>query len=108
MFVLTTSKNGKKPAEPAREPFVSIDGVEYTAPVKFSPATALEFIEHQSRFGVDSATIWLLETALGVDGYQALKGFDQLRAEDLNGMIIELQTRMTGALVEGKAVSSVS
>lgn len=106
MFVLTTPDSTPEP--PKRAPFFSLDGTVYDAPVTFTPQEGLLFVRLTAQLGVDAAADWLLETALGADGYNALLAYSALSAEHANGMLAELRKRILGAMSAGKGLSNAA
>lgn len=55
-----------------REPLFSIDGTEYTIPVRVSPTHTLRYLDIWSQAGVGIALIYALKDSLGADGYRVL------------------------------------
>lgn len=84
--------------EVKREVIATVDGTELSIPETFSAAFALRYTDMVSRRGIDAAVSWLLETALGVDGYNALLSFDELTAEDVAQIVSILEQRVHGAM----------
>lgn len=88
--------------EVPREVIATVDGVELTVPKEFSASFALRYVDVISRAGLDSGSAWLLENALGVEGYNTLLGFQELTAENLAELMAILQGKVTGAMEAGK------
>ena len=46
--------------------------IEYTIPAKPNPGLALDFLRQGRKIGPELAISWLIEEAIGADGYDAL------------------------------------
>lgn len=79
----------------------------YTYPAKPNPGLALEFLRQGRRLGGELAVSWLIEEAIGSDGYDALvrelEGYTGDGAAVLRGMGEKLQKSIMGGLEGPKA-----
>jgi hypothetical protein len=99
-IVLTSKKTGEPPKT---EVLFSIDGVDYSIPVKFGANVALQFARVVLQRGRDEAVAWALEKALGADGCAALMAFDDLEADDLHKITTVILERMAAGMELPKA-----
>lgn len=90
------SKKDKK--EEPRKVVAYLDDYELTIPEKFSAAFALRYVRMTSRYGVDASTDWMLENALGAEGYEKLLGFDDMEPEQLAVLVNVIQESIIGAM----------
>lgn len=81
--------------------------IEYTIPAKPNAGLALEFLRVARTQGAELATSWLIEEAVGREGYQALidelEGFGGDGAAVLRGMGEKIQRVVMGGLEGPKA-----
>lgn len=90
-----------KVVEQEREPLFEIEGTEYTVPKGNFPAEfALQYMDYVDKFGLDSATVWLMEHGLSEGGWVALKGVSGLDPEVFAQILTALQTKVMGSLSE--------
>ncbi len=83
-------------------PLFYIDDVEYKAPARFPVNIALKYLRMTRKEGQDNAVSWLLEKVLGEEGYDALMDYDALTAEQLEGVVKLVTSRVVGALESPK------
>ena len=100
VFQLKT-KSDKERKAVEREVLFEIDCVPYEVDKEFNAAFALEYINEVAGRGLDAATIWLLQRALG-EGYVALRAFPDLEPEDLGGIVNTLTEKINKAMEPGK------
>lgn len=97
---LRLSRDSDAPPE-ERAPIFYIDDVEYTAPVRFSAAFALRYVDVVTKRGLDAATAWLLANGLSVGGYEALMEYEELTPTQLGSVVEHLQKMVVGAMDSG-------
>lgn len=102
MAVLALTNDPDAP-EPEREELFSIDGVPYTIPVQFPAGLGLQYTRVAILQGRDVALCWALEAALGVAGYEALMGYQQLKPEHLEQICTVVLERIAGGMEVPKA-----
>lgn len=95
VLVLTTNTDAPPPE---REGLFSIDGVEYTIPVRFGANVGLQFARLTMLRGSDIAVSWALETALGEAGHAALMAYDELKPEQLNKVLEVVLPRIASGM----------
>jgi len=98
--MLELKRTGK---EVEREALFSVDGNEVTVPKEFSASFALQYVDRSRKSGLDNAASWLLETALGPEGYALLLGFEELEPADLEKVMGVLLDKVYGAMQAPKA-----
>ena len=83
-----------------RIPLFSIDGTAYTIPARFDPIMALRALDMARRRGEEIMLSWLLEEALGEEGYQALLGCSSVTTGQLQALMEKVSEQVMGALEE--------
>jgi hypothetical protein len=86
--------------EDDRIPLFSIDGQTYTIPARFDPIIALRALDMARRRGEEIMFSWLLEEALGEEGYQALLGCSSVTPSQLQALMEKVSDQVMGALEE--------
>lgn len=105
--VVFTVERRHEPDDSGAEPAPTV--VEYTMPAKPNPGLALAYLKRARREGADLAMSWLVETAVGEEGYDALT--DELGELDdpgealsvLQGIVERIQRVAMGGLDGPKA-----
>jgi hypothetical protein len=77
-----------------------LDGREYRVPAEPRAAVALRYLRNVRRKTTDYAAATLLEELLGVDGFDALCEYDQLKPEQFKGILAAAQKLTMGAFEE--------
>lgn len=100
------SATGDEAIEAETVPVFSIDGTTYSMPATFKPNVALKYLWLLKERGSDYATAWLMEIALGVDGFKALADYEALTPAQFNAIKDIVQKAALGATEDpGKAPS---
>lgn len=94
-------KTDEERAAVEREVLFVLDDVEYEVDKEFTAAFALEYLNRSAERGLDAANIWLMQNAL-LEGYVALRGFEDLEPEDLGGILDNLISKVHKAMEPGK------
>lgn len=91
------------PANPDAEPEL----ITYTMPAKPNPGLALRFLKMARTMG-DAASSWLIETAIGEEGYEALAdeliNYEGDATQLLQGIAEKIQKVAMGGLDSGPKV----
>lgn len=83
-----------------REPFFSLDGVEYTIPKMIGGEIAIEAL-HRFRTEPELAVVaWMMETVIGKDAWSALRTAKGLDPKDLAAVIEAVREKTMGVLEE--------
>jgi hypothetical protein len=91
---------------PAKEALFSVDGKVVECDAEFATNFAINYLEVSLQASVDAANLWLLEAALGADGYATLRGWAAMQPEDLAAVLDALLTKVNKAMEPGKASAS--
>lgn len=75
-----------------------IDDAQYSIPASVPTNKALRYAHISRTQGTEAGIDFMLETLLGVEGYEALMNFDDLTEENLLDVIRKCQEVMTGAI----------
>jgi hypothetical protein len=77
-----------------------LDGREYRVPAVPRAAVALRYLRNIKRKSTDYAAATLLEELLGVDGFDALCEYDQLKTDQFKAIMAAAQKLTMGAFEE--------
>jgi hypothetical protein len=77
-----------------------LDGREYSVPAEPRAAVALRYLRNVRRKSTDYAAATLLEELLGVDGFDALCEYDQLKPDQFKQIMAAAQKLTMGAFEE--------
>lgn len=91
VLLFSISRPGEKEGD---EPVV----IDYSMPGKAHPGLSLAFLKMARTAGVEIAMSWLLEQAVGVEGYEALCAEPGLTSETLASIMKKAQTVILGGL----------
>jgi hypothetical protein len=85
------------PEEREREALFSVNGEVYSIVTEFTAAEALTFVDSLRKYGIDAATSWALEYALGAEGAQALLVVGSFPENDalFRSMVNRIVTRLS-------------
>lgn len=83
-----------------------LDGVVYQIPAKFRANVGLKMLDDADRVGAQIATIRLLRTVIGDEGYDALLAYKGLSAEHLEAITDTIVEMALGAVEDEKASES--
>lgn len=95
-------------AEPAgtapigRVELFRLAGTVYTIPARVRVNIALKYLWLATKQGEAIADQYLLQEMLGIEGYQALMGYDDLKLDQLNRIMAAAQKTVLGSLEPGK------
>jgi hypothetical protein len=81
----------------------SIDGKPYSIPSKPRRGLSLKYLKLARKEGTQAAVGWLLEEALGEEGYDALSDYDDLTNDQLQAVTRVVLTTTLGGLEGPKA-----
>lgn len=81
----------------------SIDGVQYHVPGTTNVALALRLLRKIKEEGEALAQLWLLETMLTEEGFEALMAMDRIKPESLAKVVLAIQKIVLGGLEVPKA-----
>lgn len=98
MFSIDTAHGTLKTDE--REPLFSIDGVEYTIPVRLGGEIGLRATRLMQEQGEVAATLYVIEQTIGMDAYDALSKVDGLPPKTLAGILQVCRERVFGSMEE--------
>jgi len=95
--VLTAKPTVKRP----QEVLFTVGTVEHTIPETFSAAETLMFMDSLRKYGLDAATTWALEYALGTDSWTTLLsiGSDPDHDDDFRALVGAVVTKISGGAV---------
>jgi len=85
-----------EPTERLTEPLFRVNGKVYNIIKEFTAAECLRALEIAATQGNVVSKLWLMQTALGQDGFNALKGANEMRPE---------QFKEISDLIEAKSLS---
>lgn len=98
VFTIERTVQGEDDAEPRTEQ------IEYTMPAKPNPGLALEYLRMARKQG-EVANAWIIETAIGTEGYDALVedlvSYDGDPVELLQNIVAKIQRVAMGGLDRG-------
>lgn len=81
-----------------REPFFTLDGVEYTIPEMIGGEVSLQALERFRSEPELAVIAWMMETVIGKDAWKALRNAKGLDAADLASVIEAVRTKVMGTL----------
>lgn len=90
-----TDEDGEE-IPPARVDLFSIDGTTYTMEGGLNASLSLRYLHAVRVVGLMAATDWLLEEALGVEGYEALVGWRHITAEQVATVVAAIKREAFG------------
>jgi hypothetical protein len=93
-----------EPAERATEPLFRVGGKVYNIIKEFTASECLRALEIAATQGNIVSKLWLMQTALGQEGFNALKGANEMRPEQFKEIsdIIEAKSLSTSKGMLGK------
>jgi len=103
---IVSLRSAINPPVAERVPAFSINGTMYSILTKPRVNTGLKYVHLARTKGAEIAVDFMLETLLGVDGYQALMDFDDLTEDDLTAVINAATRIMAGAVENPKGKQS--
>jgi hypothetical protein len=83
----------------ATAPLFAVGGKVYEARTEFSASDVLTYSKLARTKGIDAAVEWLMEAALGDEGYAAFIGYKYLKLETASKIISQVVERITGITV---------
>lgn len=89
-----------QPVNQVREPFLEIDGVEYTLPVEPPPNVVVQYLRNTKQRGPEYAVAKAFEDMLGPKGMAALAKCGGLSKPDLARIMNRIQDKLAGMLEE--------
>jgi len=81
----------------------SVNGVKYFVPGAPNVTLALRYLKRIKTEGEELAQLWLLETMLTEEGFDALIAMDRLKPESLAKVVLAIQKILLGGLEVPKA-----
>lgn len=72
MSIIEFNADEDAPADREQETLFAANGTEYTIPARFTAGDTFAFLNTYKKFGLDAATDWALEYALGTEAYLVL------------------------------------
>lgn len=95
---IVSLRSAINPPADERVPAFSINGKTYSILTRPKVNAGLKYVHLARTRGSEIAIDFMLETLLGVDGYQALQDFDDLTEDDLKAVIDAASRIMAGAV----------
>lgn len=92
--IIRLKSGGKKKSR--RVPLFYINDKMFTIEAKAKPNDSLRYLDITRRQGQEAAIGFMMETLVGVDGWQALMNYDELTEDDLEQIIKAAMKIMTG------------
>jgi hypothetical protein len=103
MITIQNTGQEKDAWKKEREPLFSIDGTEYTVPVRVPANVGLKAVDQVARLGEADGTRFLMILMLEEAGWKALMDCDALEAADLQAIQEVIREKVFGGLeAEGK------
>ena len=91
-----------KAVDAEREELFTVDGVSYTI-AKTVPASAgLEYIRIAAEVNTDAGIVYAMRTALGTDGFNALRAAQDVSGEDMRTVMNACTTLLLGSVIGPK------
>jgi len=103
---IVSLRSAINPPADQRVPAFSINGTTYSILTRPKVNQGLKYVHLARTRGSEIAIDFMLETLLGVDGYQALQDFDDLTEDDLKAVIDAASRIMAGAVEAPKGKQS--
>jgi hypothetical protein len=93
---IVSLRSAENPPEDERVPAYRVNGVTYSILTKPKTNQSLEYLHLARTRGTEIALDYAMECLLGVEGYQALREFDELTEEDLKAVCDAANRIMAG------------
>jgi hypothetical protein len=77
-------------------PLFAVGGKVYEARTEFSASDVIHYSKLARTKGIDAAVEWLMEAALGEEGYAAFAGYKYLRKETATKVMSQVVGRISG------------
>lgn len=98
LFTITKPNPAYDPAEPLGTDEPETIATEYTMPNKPHPGLGLAFLRMARIYGIELAQSWLLEEAVGTEGYFALAAESDTTLEMLGDITRKVRAVVLGGL----------
>ena len=95
---IVSLNSARHPPAEERIPAFSINGTTYSILIKPRTNQGLKYVHLARTKGSEIAIDYMLEVLLGVEGYSALREFDDLTEDDLKAVIDAASRIMAGAV----------
>jgi hypothetical protein len=99
-----TTEAGDNEPEEEREKLFSVDGVDYTIPVRFGPGVGVVYLDRLSQ-GRDVALGGVLKTVMGEEGWAAflkLAELNRITLPQLRAILEKVNERTMGAMEDAE------